>query len=35
MTEALKHGDKGLAVRRLQQQLNAHGAKLNLSLIHI
>ncbi len=29
MTEALKHGDKGLAVRRLQQQLNAHGAKLN------
>ena len=28
MTEALKHGDKGLAVRRLQQQLNAHGAKL-------
>jgi len=28
MTEALKHGDKGLAVRRLQQQLNVHGAKL-------
>ena len=28
MTEALKHGDKGLAVRRLQQQLNAHGAQL-------
>lgn len=28
MTEALKHGDKGLPVRRLQQQLNAHGAKL-------
>lgn len=28
MTEALKHGDKGIAVRRLQQQLNAHGAKL-------
>ena len=28
MTETLKHGDKGLAVRRLQQQLNAHGAKL-------
>ena len=28
MTEALKHGDKGLAVRRLQQQLNAHGVQL-------
>lgn len=28
MTEALKHGDKGLAVRRLQQQLNAHGTQL-------
>lgn len=28
MTQALQHGDKGLAVRRLQQQLNAHGAKL-------
>jgi hypothetical protein len=28
MTEALKHGDKGIAVRRLQQQLNAHGSKL-------
>ena len=28
MTEALKHGDKGLAVRRLQQQLNEHGANL-------
>lgn len=28
MTEALNHGDKGLAVRRLQQQLNAHGAQL-------
>ena len=29
MTEVLKHGDKGLAVRRLQQQLNANGAKLD------
>lgn len=28
MTEALKHGDKGIAVRRLQKQLNALGAKL-------
>ncbi|WP_252275246.1 N-acetylmuramidase domain-containing protein [Pseudomonas subflava] len=28
MTEALKHGDKGLSVRRLQRQLNANGAKL-------
>jgi len=28
MTEVLKHGDKGIAVRRLQQQLNAHGSKL-------
>lgn len=29
MTEALKHGDKGIAVRRLQKQLNAFGAKLD------
>lgn len=29
MTEALKHGDKGLSVRRLQKQLNASGAKLD------
>jgi hypothetical protein len=28
MTEALKHGDKGIAVRRLQKQLHALGAKL-------
>lgn len=28
MTEALKHGDKGIAVRRLQQQLNSHGSNL-------
>lgn len=28
MTEALKHGDKGIAVRRLQKQLSAFGVKL-------
>ncbi|HID7945158.1 TPA: peptidoglycan-binding domain-containing protein, partial [Pseudomonas aeruginosa] len=28
MTQALKHGSRGHAVRVLQQQLNSHGAKL-------